>query len=106
MGPRALLLVLSLVLAAPLAAEAQPARTAPRIGVLWPTSDNPNLDGFRQGLRDLGYVEGHSILIEYRYADGKDELLPGLAAELVQLEVDVIVTQGMLAARVAKYSSS
>ncbi len=86
--------------------EAQEKTSAPRIGVMWPTSDNATLQGFRQGLRELGYVEGQNILIEYRYADGSDEVLPKLAAELVGLKVDVIVTWGMLAARVAKKATT
>src|SRR6266545_6800849 len=79
---------------APLAAEAQEPTNVRRIGVLWPISDDPTLEAFRQGLRGLGYVEGQNIVVEYRYAHGKDELLPDLAAELVHLKVDVILTWG------------
>jgi putative tryptophan/tyrosine transport system substrate-binding protein len=83
------------ILAAPLAAGAQLAEQIPRIGVLRPTSaDNPYTASFRQGLRDLGYVEGKTILVEYRFADGKYERLPELAGDLVRLKVDVIVTDG------------
>ena len=64
------------LLAAPLAAGAQQPTKVPRIGVLWPVSDDPVLEGFRKGLRDLGYVEGQDVVIEYRYARGKDDLLP------------------------------
>jgi putative ABC transport system substrate-binding protein len=53
------------------------------------------LDAFRQGLRDLGYIEGNNIVIEYRFSEGRDERLPDLAAELVQLKVDAIVTSGI-----------
>ena len=71
----------------------------PRIGFLVAASaSDPSferwIEAFRQGLRDLGYVEGRNIVIEYRYADGKYERLPALAAELVRLKVDVIVSHG------------
>jgi len=75
-------------------AEAQAARI-PRIGILFASSasvQSARIDAFRQRLRELGYVEGKNIVIEYRYADGKLERLPDLAAELVGLTVDVIVT--------------
>src|ERR1700693_2052400 len=91
--------------AAPLAAEAQQAAKVARIGYLSPNlASSPHLrDAFLQGLRDLSYVEGRNLVIEYRYAEGKRERLPTLAAELVALKVDVIVTEGStLAARVAK----
>ncbi len=87
------------VLAAPLAAEAQPAGKVPRVGLLTPFSgSDPQiqryLDVFRQALRELGYVEGQSLAIEYRFAEGKAERLAELATELVHLKVDVIVTTG------------
>ncbi len=98
--------VASGLLAAPLAAEAQQTAKVPRLGYL-----SPNLaasahlrEAFRQGLRDLGYVEGRNVVLEYRDAEGKLERLPGLAAELVALKVDVIVapnTVGVLAAKQA-----
>lgn len=99
-------LLLALFLGTPLftvpaTSEAQQAG-GHRIGVLWPLSDDPALTAFRQGLRDLGYVEGQNVLIEYRYARGKDDLLPDLAAELVRLNVDVLVTYGVTAARATK----
>lgn len=90
------------IMGRPVAAEAQPTGGIPRIGVLWPLSDDATLEAFRQGLRDLGYVEGQNVLIEYRYARGKDDLLFGLAADLVRLNVDVILTYGVTAARAAK----
>jgi putative tryptophan/tyrosine transport system substrate-binding protein len=89
-----LLFVLSLVLAAPLAAGAQPAGKVPRIGFLsfgWVEGARPNLEAFRQGLRELGYVDGQNIAIEYRFAESKLDRLPDLAAELVHLRVDMIV---------------
>jgi putative ABC transport system substrate-binding protein len=86
-------LALSL-LAAPLAAEAQQVAKVARIGYLSTNlAANPHMqEAFRQGLRDLGYVEGRNVVIEYRDAGGKSERLPALAAELVALKVDVIVT--------------
>jgi putative ABC transport system substrate-binding protein len=93
---RFLLTLLAGALAAPLAAEGQQAAKIARIGFLsLNRSANPRLhEAFRQGLRDLGYVEGRNIVIESRDADGKPERLPVLAAELVALKVDVIVTGG------------
>jgi len=93
----AVIAVLALsLLAAPLAAEAQQAAKVARIGYLSPNlATGPHLrEAFRQGLRDLGYVEGRNLVIEYRDAEGKVERLPALAAELVALKVDVIVTEG------------
>ena len=83
----------------------QPARIF-RIGILLPASASfysARVEAFRQRLRELGYVEGKNIVIEYRYAEGKRERLPDLAAELVRLKVDVIVTTGqpVLAAKKA-----
>jgi putative ABC transport system substrate-binding protein len=94
-----------LLLAAPLAIEAQPAKQIPRIGLLASSSterDKSRLAAFRQGLRELGYLEGQNIVIEQRYAAGKFEDLPKLAAELVRLNLDVLVTEGTPAARAAK----
>src|SRR6266566_5221152 len=92
------------LLVAPLAAEAQQAAKIARIGYLALNSGaNPHLrEAFRQGLRDLGYVEGGNVVIEYRDAEGKPERLPALAAELVGLKFDVIfVGGGTLAALAA-----
>jgi putative ABC transport system substrate-binding protein len=94
---RFLMISLAGALAAPLDVEAQPAaKVAPRIGFLGINPGaNLHLRGaFLQGLRDLGYVEGRNVVIEYRSAEGKLERLPALAAELVALKVDVIVTGG------------
>jgi ABC-type uncharacterized transport system substrate-binding protein len=84
------------LLAAPLVAKAQQAAKIARIGYLSPNlAASPHLpEAFRQGLRDLGYVEGRNVVIEYRSAEGKPERLPALAAELVALKVDVIVAPG------------
>src|SRR6266702_3725680 len=81
------------LLAAPLATEAQQAAKIARIGYLTGNlaASSHQRDAFRQGLRDLGYVEGRNVVIEYRSAQGKLERLIGLAAELVALKVDVIV---------------
>jgi putative ABC transport system substrate-binding protein len=94
-----------LLLAAPLASEAQQAGKVYRIGMLQNTPmalNAANLDAFRQGLRELAYVEGKNLVIEYRSADGRDERFPDLAAELVRLKVDLIVTRGTPAALAAK----
>ena len=88
------------------AAVAQQATTVSRIGRLSPGSPRlvaPLWEIFRQGLRDLGYVEGQNLVIEDRYAEGSEERLRDLAAELVQLPVDVIVAEGG-AARTARAS--
>jgi putative ABC transport system substrate-binding protein len=83
----------------------QQAEKVPRIGYLRVTSASdrpPLLDAFRQGLRELGWVEGQNIVIDYRFAEGRIDRLPDLAAELVRLKVDVIVslgTQGVTAAK-------
>ncbi len=85
------------LLAAPLPVEAQQSKKDPRIGYLSAASRSAltaRTESFRQGLRDLGYVEGKNIVIEYRYAEGKLDRLSGLAAELVRLKVDVIVATG------------
>ena len=81
----------------PLAARAQQTGKVSRIGYLGASSaslERRDLDAFRQTLRDLGHVEGENITIEYRWAEGDDSRLPGLAVELVHLKVDVIVTAG------------
>jgi putative tryptophan/tyrosine transport system substrate-binding protein len=94
------------LLATPLSAEAQQATKVARIGILGPVVEpTKRFDvAFRQGLRDLGYVEGSNLVIEYRSAEGKVERLPALAAELIALNVDVIVavtTPATLAAKQA-----
>jgi putative tryptophan/tyrosine transport system substrate-binding protein len=73
------------------------------LDVLGVASNEANLSAFRQGLRELGYVEGQNIVIEYRSADGRPERFPDLATELVRLKVDVIVTRGTSAALGAKH---
>jgi putative ABC transport system substrate-binding protein len=93
------------ILAAPLAIEAQQTRPVHRIGVLevaGVASNAANLSAFRQGLAELGYVEGQNFVIEYRSADGRAERFSDLAIELVRLKVDVIVTRGTPATLAAK----
>jgi ABC-type uncharacterized transport system substrate-binding protein len=95
----------ALILATIHLAEAQQPTKIPRIGFLSALSSSPmsaRIEAFRQGLRDLGYVEGRNIVIEWRYAEEKADRLRELAAELVRLKVDVIVTGGPTATRVAK----
>src|SRR5215475_14348962 len=105
MNRRAFVTGLGAVFAAPLAAEAQQPKTVPRIGfvsVNVPAVMSARTDAFRQGLSELGYVEGKNIVIESRYADGKLDRLPALAAELVHLKVDIIISAGPQVTRAAK----
>jgi putative tryptophan/tyrosine transport system substrate-binding protein len=106
-----LLMTLALgLLMASLLAEAQPAGKVPRIGVIVPGippgASGDELDGFRQGLRALGYVEGQTITLEVRWGEEQRERYPALAAELVQLPVDIIVAAGGAAARAARHTTS
>jgi putative ABC transport system substrate-binding protein len=85
-----------------LVAEAQPARKVPQIGVLLGGTPSERVEGFRQGLRDLGYEDGQNIAIEYRWADGRLDRFPELASELVRAKVDLIFAPGTAAAQTAK----
>jgi putative ABC transport system substrate-binding protein len=98
------LILCATLLAFCLAADAQQrAKESPRLGFLWASRPEPNTKtGIHEGLRKLGYIEGKNITIEYRYAEGKFERLPVLAAELVRQKVDVIITGGSTATRAAK----
>jgi putative tryptophan/tyrosine transport system substrate-binding protein len=87
------ILVTGMLLAVAVSAEAQQPKNIPRIGILADVPA-PQHSALQQGLRDLGYIEGENILIERRYAKGERERLPGLAAELVSLKVDLIVSLG------------
>jgi len=88
-------------------AEAQQSTKIPRIGYLGGAAPfSPRREAFRQGLRDLGYVEGKNIIIEWRSGEGKADRVPGLAAELVRLKVEVIVTDGSGSTRSAKAATS
>ncbi len=90
-------------------AEAQQSAEIPRIGWVSESGDRntpgPQVEAFRQGLLDLGYVEGKNMVVEYRYAEGKTDRIPGLVAELVQLKVDVIVVTNPPAVREAKQAT-
>jgi putative ABC transport system substrate-binding protein len=93
----------------PLAARAQQAGRLWRIGVLEmisPVANAPNFNALLAGLRELGYVEGQNLVIDYRSADGRPERFPGFAAELVRLKVDVIVTRGTPAVQAAKNATA
>src|SRR5713101_6754496 len=94
------------LLAAPRASEAQQAAKIARIGILGGSSaPTPRREAFLQGLRDLGYVEGRTVVIEWRFDEEKLERLPALAAELVALKVDVIVAGSTPAAVAAKQAT-
>ena len=104
MNRKVLIYLLTTVLLsiAPFVGAQQPGKIS-RIGVLRGGSPpDPFVEAFRQGLRDLGYVEGKNILIEYRYAEGKSDRLPNLAAELIRIKSDVIVTADTPPIRAAK----
>jgi putative tryptophan/tyrosine transport system substrate-binding protein len=85
----------------------QPASTVRRIGLLLPgnartTAVRGQLEAFRQGLKEYGWVEGQNIIVEYRFAEGKEDALPAIAAELARLRLDVIVAEGTAAIQAAK----
>jgi len=96
------------LLAAPLAAEAQPAGKLYRVGIL--STANPRsasiFRAFEQRLRELGYVDGQNLAVEFRYAEGKVDRLPGFAAELIRLDMNVIVTTTDPATRAAKEATA
>ena len=94
------------LLVAPCTPEAQPAQKVHRIGLLYAGSPlSENVEAFQQGLRALGYVEGQNLVIEYRYAEGQAERLPERAAELVRLEVEVMVAAGAPTIRAAQHAT-
>src|SRR5262249_47154548 len=100
-----LILIAVVLLVLGVTAEAQQPTKIPRIGYLsggFPSSAAPGTEAFRQGLRELGYVEGKNIVVEYRYAEGKADGGRELAAELARLKVDVIVTTGPTVTRAVK----
>ena len=95
--------VAALLFACSFPARAQQPKKVPRVGVLFIGSRNqPHLDAFKQGLRERGYVEQKNIVLEYRYAEGNNDRLPQLAAELVRDKVDVIVTTASVSAVAAR----
>ena len=103
------ILVVALVVVVGNLAAAQQLKKVPRIAWLTsnPLSGNANrIEAFRQGLRELGYVEGENIIIEYRSAEGNRDRVPALAGELVRLKVDIIVTAGASATRSAKAATT
>jgi putative ABC transport system substrate-binding protein len=98
----------AMLLALSIPTEAQQPTKIPRIGYLivaFPSTSPARTEAFRQGLRELGYVEGKNIVIEYRYAEGKRDRLAALAAELARLKVDVIVSGGPQTTRSAKQAT-
>ena len=107
---RKLLIVLGATLSGPLVSFAQQQGKVWRVGFLSQrrveSLDSDPYGGFPQGMRELGYVEGKDLVIEWRYADGNAERLPGLVAELLQLKVDVIVAAGSLAIRAAQKATT
>ena len=103
------ILFVMVLLALAVVAQAQQPKKIPRIGFLIarsPSANAPRIEAFRQGLRELGYVEGKNIVIEWRFWEGKADRLPALAAELVRLKVDIIVTGGATNTRAAKEATS
>jgi putative ABC transport system substrate-binding protein len=103
------ILVAAMLFALYIPAHAQQPKKVPRIGVLWPflpVVGLPLAEAFRQGLRNLGYVEGGNIAIEYRNSEGTDSRLPDLAGELLRLQVDVIFAPTTTAALAAKNATS
>src|ERR1700722_8005849 len=101
MKRRDFFMLVGAVTALPFAALAQQSKRIPRIGLFIPAPRSPEVDEFLAGLHDLGWVEGDSIHVEYRSAEGDDARLPALAAELVAMNVDVLVTaaSGVFTAR-------
>ncbi|HSF29375.1 MAG TPA: ABC transporter substrate-binding protein [Candidatus Tectomicrobia bacterium] len=109
---RTMILLMTLafgMVAMPLAAEAQPSTKVPRVGILSPqkSTEPPTVqrEPFERGLRELGWTPGGTILIEYRYAEGEVDRLPELAADLVRLPVDVLVTRGPQATQAARQAT-
>jgi putative ABC transport system substrate-binding protein len=105
--PAVVIILMLAHLAMPVAAAAQ-GGNVPRINILELASPSASVRGhkaFQEGLRELGYVEGKNVILEYRYANGKLDLLPELAADLVRLKVDAIVTRSTASIRAAKNAS-
>jgi len=100
--------LVALLFALSVSAQAQQPKKVPRVAFLSLPSSGPDLrsEAFRQGLREFGYTEGQNIVVEYRWADGKTERLAGLAAELVGMKPDVIVTASTLAAQAVKKATT
>jgi putative tryptophan/tyrosine transport system substrate-binding protein len=99
---RLIAIAVALTVCAALASAQQP-QNIPRVGILFIGGrDQPHLEAFKQGLRERGYIEGKNIALEYRYAEGREDRLPELAAELVQVKVDVIVVTADISAQAAQ----
>ena len=97
------ILIAAMLLTVGVIAEAQQAGKIPRVGILFiGGKDQPHLESFKQGLRALGYAEGKNIILEYRYAEGNQDRLGDLAAELVRDRVDVLVTTAAISAKAAQ----
>jgi putative tryptophan/tyrosine transport system substrate-binding protein len=94
-----------LLVATAVTVNAQPSKKAATIGILTLTTDDPTVGVFRQGLRELGYVEGQNLVIAHRFAAGQVERLPALAAELVHLPVDIIVARATPAVQAAQHAT-
>ena len=105
----AILTISTLLLVLCAYAAAQQTKKIPLIGYLSPTGDSNapglNVEAFRRGLRELGYIEGKNILVEYRYIEGKPDRIPGLVNEFVQLKVDVLILVPLTAIRIAKQAT-
>src|SRR5262245_60751968 len=104
-----IILVAVVLLACGVIAEAQQAKKVPHIGYLSVTSLSATparVEAFRQGLRDLGYIEGKTIVIEWRSAEGKLDRLSALASDLVRFKVDIIVTAGSTSTRASKEATT
>jgi putative ABC transport system substrate-binding protein len=86
--------------------QAQPAAKIPRVGIILFGGPGPVLDAFRAGLEHLGYIDGRTVVIEPKFAEGQLDRMPALAAELVRQDVDVIAAIGAVAARAAQHASS
>jgi putative tryptophan/tyrosine transport system substrate-binding protein len=102
-------LLVSFLQTIPSLVSAQQSQRIPRIGYVSGTGDinnpGPNIEAFRKGLRDFGYVDGKNIMVDYRYAQGKNDRLAGFAAELVRLKVDALVVIALPAIRAAKQAT-
>src|SRR5437870_6247529 len=109
MNKKILLSAAIIVMAVAYQANAQERGKIPHIGILLPsapsTAADANLEAFRQGLRDLGYVEGRNIILEYRWAENREDQYPPLVADLIRLKVDIIYTSSTPAVLVAKQAT-
>jgi len=105
----AVVILCAMLLALGSSADAQQPAKIPRIGVLSTAGDSRipgfQIEAFRKGLLDIGYIDGKNVLVDYRYAEGNQDRLPPIVAELVQLKVDVLVVTALTALRVAKQAT-